>query len=295
MGDERVCRQAVDHDELAGALFHPSGDGPYPAVIALHGSGGYRPEGIARRLATRGYVTLALQYFSEEDVLPEKLREIPLAYFDTAAEWLLEQPTVKGDQAGLVGISRGAEAALLLGTRFDWVGCVVSYSGSGVAWDTPHDDPAWIHDGEPVPHLTAEENPMTRMRRGVDEDRIERAAMAVEKTDGPILLLSGGEDRVWPARRLSNIAVDRLDTADFEYMFEHLTYDDVGHLLAFPSYMPLGNVAEEPTMLKAMARATADSWPTVLEYLARGLDADETQAVRTEEEFEVVEGMLGED
>ncbi|MFC3958886.1 acyl-CoA thioester hydrolase/BAAT C-terminal domain-containing protein [Halovivax cerinus] len=269
--DAGISAQQIDRENFVGSLFVPAGDGPHPAVIDLHGGGGRLTVRTAKLLATEGYVTLALEYVGEASAIPDEFGRIPLGTFDDAAHWLLDQSTVCGDRVGLVGRSRGAELALLLGARYDWVGAVVSCAGSGVAWDTPSGDPAWIHDGLPVPHLTAEESPATRMERGVDDERIQQATAAVENTDGPILLISGDDDRVWPARRLSNVAIDRLDDAGFAYRYEHRTYDDVGHTMTAPS-TPIRESLPTGGSGAATATAAEDSWPAILETLDRGLD-----------------------
>ncbi|ODR80642.1 hypothetical protein BG842_03765 [Haladaptatus sp. W1] len=82
-------------------------------------------------LATHGYATLALQYFDAPG-LPESLERIPLGYFDTAIRWLTSRPTVHDTGIGLLGISRGVEAALLTATGYDGPVAVIGYSGGGV-------------------------------------------------------------------------------------------------------------------------------------------------------------------
>ncbi|ODR81861.1 hypothetical protein BG842_25675 [Haladaptatus sp. W1] len=108
-------------------------------------------------LATHGYATLALQYFDAPG-LPESLERIPLGYFDTAIRWLTSRPTVHDTGIGLLGISRGVEAALLTATGYDGPVAVIGYSGGGVvrhgvAGVPPTryiDQPAWTRNGSPV-------------------------------------------------------------------------------------------------------------------------------------------------
>lgn len=284
--DDGVTRRAVDREDVVGAVYEPPGAGPRPGVMVLHGSGGEPPTRTARLLASRGYVVLALRYFGEADAIPDELARIPLSYFDAAAGWLRSRPGVADGRIGLVGVSRGAELALVLGARSDWVGAVVSYAGSGVVYDTPSGAPAWVDEGEPLPSVTAVGEPertddgrfVTRpmLERGLeaaDEATRRAATVRVEETDGPVLVLSGGDDRVWPARRLSEVAAGRLERRGFPHDFAHLTYDSVGHLVSVP-YVPLQGFDLGGGTARATARAGADSWPAVLDYLARGLDAN---------------------
>ncbi|WP_435318677.1 acyl-CoA thioester hydrolase/BAAT C-terminal domain-containing protein [Haloarchaeobius sp. TZWSO28] len=267
--DHGITSRPVDRDDLVGTLFEPAGDGPHPAVLDLHGSAGRLSTRRAKLLADRGYATLAIDYFGEGDPIPDDHRNVPLEYFDSAREWLRDQPGIDAERVGAFGVSRGAELALLLGARREWVGAVISYAGSALAWDTPSGEPAWTDGGEPVPHIVARDTPGETVETGIDDEEIERVATRVENTNGPVLLLSGGEDPVWQSRYLCEIAVDRLDRHDFEHPYGHLTYDGVGHYIGTP-YQPLSGVgpAEVAT---ATARAGEDSWPRVLEYLENGL------------------------
>jgi dienelactone hydrolase len=277
--DEGIEAHDIEGEGLVGRLFLPSESGPHPGVLNLHGAGGPRSERFARALATHGFAVCAPRYFGEPDPVPDELGRVPLSYFDDVTDWFRAHPGVRDGPLGVVGASRGAELALLLGATADWAGAVVSYAGSGVVWDTADGTPAWVRDGEPVPHISGEGPPertddgavLTRpvLARGFEnatDAAREAATIPVEKIDGSVLLLSGGADRVWPARRLSAVAADRLARHDHPYAFDHLTYDGCGHLVGVP-YAPLPGVAGGEVTARATARAAADSWPVVLEYL----------------------------
>ncbi|MCT9097056.1 acyl-CoA thioester hydrolase/BAAT C-terminal domain-containing protein [Haloarchaeobius sp. HME9146] len=267
--DPGITSRPVDRDDLVGTLFEPPGDGPHPAILDLHGSAGRLSTRRAKLLADKGYATLALDYFGEGDPIPDDHRNVPLEYFDSAREWLREQPGIDAERIGAFGVSRGAELALLLGARRDWVGVVISYAGSGLAWDTPSGEPAWTDGGEPVPHIVAQDTPGETVEKGIDDEEIERVATRVENMNGPVLLLSGGDDPVWQSRYLAEIAIERLDRHEFAHPSEHRTYDGVGHYIGTP-YQPLSGVGPAE-VANATARAGEDSWPRVLEYLEKGL------------------------
>lgn len=264
--NDEITARDVEREGVAGTLYEPSGDGPHPAVIDLHGSAGRMSDNTARHLASEGYATLALAYIGDADALPDNIDRIPLSTMDDAAEWLRDQRSVAADHIGLVGVSRGAELALLLAARRDWVGPVVSFSGS-VPWDTPLDVPAWLDDGDPVPHITAEEAPRLV---DIDEKPVDDVVPAVHTANGPILLVSGGSDSVWRSRELSEAIATRLRNRDFPHAFDHRTYDDVGHYIGRP-YQPLGSLGDVERQ-RATAHAGEDAWPVVLEYLETGLN-----------------------
>ena len=113
--------------------------------------------------------------------------------------------------------------------------------------------PAWVVDGEPLPSVPVD--PVVRTdATGVDAlaegdgtstsaveaasaERLDRATIPVEGIDGPIALVSGGVDRVWPAAELAMVAVDRLDAHDHAWPHGHLTSPDAGHAIRVP-YAP---------------------------------------------------------
>ena len=96
---------------LDATLVRPSGDGPFPAVVELHGCGGLVAQSYrwARWLAARGYVALVVDSFgprgtkgncrSEPDDPPITAR------FDDAMgalRYLQSQPYVRGDRVAAI-------------------------------------------------------------------------------------------------------------------------------------------------------------------------------------------------
>lgn len=270
-----ISRTAVETDEFVGTVFEPAGDGPHPGVLVLHGSGGHSPNFRATLLASHGFSAFALQYIGEHGLLPERIVEVDVAYFDTAAEWFRAREAVADESLGLVGHSRGGEIGLWLAAHRDWVGPVVSYVGSSVLWNTPSGDPAWLSEnGEPLPFVSGKGKP-TLLEGQLDEADAttrEAATVPVERLDGPVLFISGEKDPIWPARRLADIALDRLDAAEFEYDYDHLTYDDAGHFIT-PPFLPKSHHVFGGTP-SGMARADADSWPAVLDCLRSGFETE---------------------
>lgn len=63
------------------------------------------------------------------------------------------------------------------------------------------------------------------------------AAIKVEKTTGPILLISSKMDNMWPSELAAKQIVKRLAANNFPYYYEHLSYDYGGHMFV-PMDMP---------------------------------------------------------
>jgi dienelactone hydrolase len=101
----------------------------------------------------------------------------------------------------------------------------------------------------------------------------------VEKTRGPILMLSGSDDQMWPSLMLADIAAQRLLRHNFAHKFEHITYAGAGHFIRFP-YSPVITEIFHPVVKTLMAlggdalsnaAADRDSWSRVLGFLAASL------------------------
>lgn len=228
--------------------------------------------GQAGGLASRGYVVLALAYFAERG-LPASLSYIPLEYFATALDWLATQPAVDPERIGILGISRGAELALLLGSMMPRLHAVVAYMPSSVVISgccSGRGEPAWTIGGRPVAYVT----PRDFAARA-------RAAIHVEQINGAVLLISGTDDEVWPSARMSGEIMDRLRRNQFAHPFVHLSYERAGHGIGrpFTSTVDVNNV-RRPLTGRSMrlggtpagtAHARADSWPKVIAFLDENL------------------------
>ena len=285
-------------DGFVGRLFLPPGVGPHPAVIVLSGSSGGVNLPVAALLASHGYASLALGYFGLEG-LPPSLDSIPLEYFAGAIASLRRQEAVRDDFVGVVGASRGGELALLLGATFPQIRAVVAYVPSGVvhsglsrSGDDGRPGPAWTHKGAPLPWLQQgnratdnhcvdwSESPvaMTPVFKSSlrDAQAVARAMIPVERINGPVLMISGTDDQMWPSTALAELAMARLAEHGHRFPFEHLVNEGAGHMI-FPPFAPTTRRHSVHGVLKmdfafggtaaADARACIDSWPKVLSFL----------------------------
>lgn len=222
---EGVQRIPVREAEIRGVLFLPAGKCPCPAVLVLGGSEGGAAQGDAAWLAARGFVAFALAYFAYDD-LPRRLEAIPLEYFGRALDWMTRRPEVKPDGIGVFGVSRGGELALQLGSMFPAIRCVVAKVPGNVRYRAQGGgekvDYAWTWKGKPLPYVAQLGDPSSGAMR--------QAEIEVERTNGPILLISGNDDRLWPSAQMGDAVMARLKNHHFRDRFEHLAYPGAGHL-----------------------------------------------------------------
>lgn len=229
---------------LVGDLHLPPGPGPHPGVILLGGSEGGRPNPeLGRFLAGKGFAVLGLAYFGLPG-LPPALDRIPVEYGIRAVDWLRARPEVSDGRVGVVGLSRGGEFALVLGSFSPGVGAVASIVGSGAAFPSVvPPGSSWTHAGADLPPLVIASpgSPVgflaeaARGRPGqfVDTqgttatpEELDRAAIPVERSDAAFLLVSAERDEMWPSQRLLDVAARRLgDRA------EHVVQPGAGHFI----------------------------------------------------------------
>jgi len=296
-------RRVIREEGLVGTLFSPVDGGPYPGILLLGGSEGGLHELDAALLAAHGYTVLALAYFGMEGVSPF-LVGIPLEYFETAIAFLQAQEQVRDDRLGVMGGSRGGEAALLIGATFPALRAVVSTVGSGVLTQSIGEGtlleklrnslPSWTYRGCPLPFLpnvvTAELERQVASHEPVelrlaflpglqDAAAVAAATIPVEQIQGAVLLISAGDDRMWPSAAFSEIAMERFAKHRHRSPHHHLTYPQAGHAIAPPPYGPSTEiVVPGPGVMfiaggtpKANAEARADAWRQTLRFFEEHL------------------------
>jgi dienelactone hydrolase len=97
------------------------------------------------------------------------------------------------------------------------------------------------------------------------------ATIAVENTNGPILMLSGDDDGLWPSGPLSEVARRRLEQYDFAHTYEHISYPEAGHIFP-PPYRPAMFSQNQAGFImggtpNGTAHAQEDSWRRTLTFL----------------------------
>jgi dienelactone hydrolase len=265
--------------QIHGILFVPVGAGRHPGVLVVGGSEGGLPAEKAAWLASHGYAALALAYF-HYDGLPAELEAIPLEYFGNALSWMMMRPEISAESIAVVGTSRGGELALQLGSMFSDIKAVVAYVPANVRYPSCCGDApvryAWTWRGEPLPYVLPR---FTRFVGGAPS-----AEISVEKTNGPILVISGQDDGVWPSPLMTEAIVDRLKHAHFTFQVVRLNYPHAGHRAGNPQIVPAWHSSEvrHPVSGRAMdlggnakgdAESSLDAIPKVLTFLESSLAA----------------------
>jgi len=203
----------------------------------------------AQEFANKGMVGLSLPY-TGKDGLPKLPEEIELEYFENAINWLKKQPQVDSNKIVVMGASRNAELALVIASTFPKiVSGVVAYSPSSVSWSNtvlPYNSnelkPSWKYKGIDIPYIpmekiTGNESDKIKMleywENGLSKtELVNQATIKTEKINGPILLFSGKDDKVWPSSLMADMIEDRQKENNFKYSLQNIKYENAGHLIS---------------------------------------------------------------
>jgi dienelactone hydrolase len=242
--DVRCAQQTVATAGFFGSYCAPATRAARrPAILIFGGSeGGLAVANLARLLASHGYPTLALAYFHAPG-LPASLARIPLEYFARAARWLRRtaaEPSAGTASGGagsrpLVawGFSRGSEAALLLGVHFPGlVSAVIAGSPSSVTNEafsssspvTPG-AAAWTLGGRALPVASPPGDPRSA--------RNPAAVIPVARIRGPVLLLAGADDQLWPSPGYARAIMAALAAHHDPYRHQLREFAGAGHVAGF--------------------------------------------------------------
>jgi dienelactone hydrolase len=272
-----ITTESVTEGGLVGTLCIPTGP-PAPGVLCLGGSEGGHHAWHAEALANRGFTALSLAYAKnhfdpptpEQADLPEAIANIPLEYCEQALTWLAAHPAVRGNRVAVMGYSRGGELALQLGSMFPVVSNVVAVVPSGVRWGAAWSDDgraAWTYKGKPLPYLDN-----TVAYNNSSNAEAELASISVERIKGPVLLVSGGDDKIWPSTDFSDAVMKRLEAKGHTACYDdrHLNYPFAGHFAGGP---PSGySISEEWRAMvggneSADLHAQRSSWRVMLSFM----------------------------
>ena len=285
-----IIREPVVGCGLVGTLFHPAEVGPHPTVIHLGGTDGGLNEARGALLASYGFAVLSMAYFGI-DPLPSQLAEIPLEYFENALGWLTEHKAVDSRRIGVYGYSKGGELALLLGANFPQIRAVAAFAPSSVIWQglrRGRVTSSWTRGGAPLPFVPIKFSIGILVRlmfgrpvafrasyeRGLKDRRaVEAAAIAAENINGPILLVSGENDAIWPSTIMAEMLIERLQRNNFPHPYQHLKYKGAGHVTSIP-YLPAIQMRGGLVFsyeFESNCQANIDAWKALLAFLKQHL------------------------
>jgi dienelactone hydrolase len=250
--------------------------------------------------------------------------ELPLEYVEKGFAWLKQQASVDPARIGVIGISRGTEAALLLASMHarDFK-AVVAVSPTSVVWEGYSRDPrvkgessikpgrsSWSLHGKPIPFLPKALTPETRariQRNGAvdtiefygpayrDKTAVKRARIPVENIEAPILLVGSEADGIWPVVAMARDIEAAMRAHDARC--ELLIYPDSSHVIddaclppAYGTHPPRSAGRWENLSFGGTAEGTVhastESWRRIKAFFDSNLRVERTPPARAEAQTE---------
>lgn len=231
--------QKLNSPQVDAELFLGKGN-KQPLIVGFGGSEGGNAWASDHWKKTRdqflekGYAFLAIGYFNAPGAL-DTLNQIAIDKVHDAIVLASQNPAIDKQKIALVGGSRGADLALLIGSYYKDIKCVIGLMPSNVAFPghTMHfSTSAWTFEGKELPFVPVNEESvpflMKRDLRGAfmamlkDTAAAQKAVIRVERINGPILLLSATQDEICPSQPMAESMIARLKASKFKFPYKHV-------------------------------------------------------------------------
>lgn len=231
----------------SGVLVSPDDGGTGTGVLVLGGSSGRVEAERARLLARHGAVALSIRWFADPGQ-PPGICEVPLETFLTALDHLARLT----DRLAVLGLSKGAEAALLVAAHDPRVGVVAAFAPTHVAWANlgpgldgrafPYRS-SWTLGGDPVPFVPYDDTwhptddppsyrELYRASLTCYPERAVEATIPVERIRGDVMLVAGHDDQVWDSAASAEHIADRRNQHGLPTTV--ISHPDAGHRTVLP-------------------------------------------------------------
>ena len=225
-----------------------------PLIFLFGGSeGGMWPsdDETVRDLQSHGYHVVTVAYFGLKG-LPDTLSKIDLGPFLEEIQTYKKHKGVDSERIGVLGVSKGGELALILGSIDPDIHMVVSIVPSHVAFQgintTLFHHSSWQYKGKEFPYVpypnfslatlkglwTGEQYLDMHLLALEDKEIENKARIHVENINGPVFLLSAKHDQYWPSSYMSNEIIKRLKAFHFPYDFKHIAWNSDHWVLLNP-------------------------------------------------------------
>lgn len=189
----------------------------------------------------KGYAFLALGYFGAKGT-PDTLNKIAIEDAYNAIKIATKNKNINKDKIAVIGGSRGADLALLLGSYYKDIKCVVSIVGSNAVFPghTNHfSTSCFTFQNKELPFVPVNDEAVPFLMKGdlrgtfeamlKDTHSVEKATIKIEQIKGAVLLLSATKDEICPSTPMAEMMIERLKSKKFSYHYEHKAIEG-GHV-----------------------------------------------------------------
>ncbi|XP_053199983.1 bile acid-CoA:amino acid N-acyltransferase-like [Scomber japonicus] len=278
-----VRRVDIKEKGVRGTLFIPPGPGPFPGLMDMWGGGGGLLEYRSALLASHGFVSLALEYFSPGEL---QTADLQFRYFETAFDIVKDHPQVIPDRVGIFGLSLGSIIALKLAAESTLVKprCCVCVSGNhffptGATINAISD--LMVKNAHKTRIDENDHHIWRDMCLPISSDMSEK--VDARQINCPMLLVNGLDDQNTAAVEAADDIALMMHEAGKDHLLTRLHYPDTGHLIE-PPYSPhfratkfiVSSTKAKVILLwggqtKPHSDAQEDSWRKILTFLQQHL------------------------
>ena len=285
-------------DEFVGELFY-SDDPDRKTIVWLAGSGGGLGVNslVSAPLASHGFNVLSLPYFGEKG-LPDQLSRVPLEYFEKAFAWLSNHPITRGKEIWILGMSKGAELALILASRYPYINRVVlwaphAYCFQGIAFKN---ESSWTYASKELPYIRVrncwvfanmlngfmKNEPFefaSVYKKGIAVAKNKEAVrIKVENAHADLLLFTSKQCGMWNTYDGCLQIMQTLRNCNYPHSYDMIVYEDAGEPYLVPYVMPSGisSMKMAPRLVLSMggtlegnAHARADAWEKTIKFFVK--------------------------
>ena len=286
----------VNDDGFYGEYYKPIVNNfPNKAMVIFGGAAGSYTltKMVAEKFYEAGMNVLALTYRDKEDT-PHSLSGIPIEFVQRSVIWCKDNVASK---VGVWGISLGGQLALLSGSVYnDLIDLVVAinpmnYSQQGLKDFKSMellDCSCFTYKGKDLPFYKFKQT-NAQFHKKIKEDSFKHHEFKylcdaykreiesmdsdgdylihVENINGPILLLSAGQDCLLPSKLICQKLYDRLKQHDFKFPYKHISYDICSHYLLPVKPLTTKMFSVERKYPKECDENRKKSWNDTLKFL----------------------------
>lgn len=229
---------------------------PAPLLVILGGSEGGMGMISDRRAAERqvyldaGFALLVVGYFGLPGI-PSGLDRIELSGVLQAIANTRTNPAVDAEKLSVLGVSKGAELALVLASRSAQISTVVAVVGSEVVFASPEwysTGSSWSWQGQAIPFVPFDWRSALPLLQGnirqgheialQNQQAYQQALIPVQQMQANVLFISGTADELWPSSEMSDRMMQRLQHHHYRYRYQHLKIAGGGHGGLARQYQP---------------------------------------------------------
>ena len=211
-----------------------------PLIVGLGGSEGGNAwtsgywKKTREQFVEKGYAFLAIGYFGCKNT-PAILDKIAIEDVHNAILEVSKNEKIDKNKIAIIGGSRGADLALLVGSFYNDIACVVGLVSSHAVFPghtQEFNSSCWTFQGKELPFISVNEEAVPflikRDLRGAFEAMLkdtiaeDKALIKVENIQGSILLISATKDEICPSTPMAEKMITRLRSFNFKYDYNHI-------------------------------------------------------------------------